>query len=252
MNPAKSNFVPAQRVQYLGTILDTQTFRASPSQERIDRLLSLGDEFLSSRLQSMSTWQALLGTLSSLSHLVPGSSPHVSSSARSPSFVGLPGRFLPRLLVGRLSPGSPLVDGPRPSLSRSVSVSALTRPRLLVRRVRHGLGCSPRSCGRFRSLVSGRSACLHQCPGVVGCGARSPPLSILHQAFHGRGVCGQLHGRGLSWQRRGHLLSGPQFHCPAYSPMVRTPPCTPGSPVHHGPSQCSGRFSISSGPDPGV
>ena len=26
----------------------------------------------------------------------------------------------------------------------------------------------------------------------------------------------------------------------------------PGSPVHHGPSQCSGRFSISSGPDPGV
>ena len=32
VNPAKSNFVPAQRVQYLGTVLDALTFRASPSQ----------------------------------------------------------------------------------------------------------------------------------------------------------------------------------------------------------------------------
>ena len=34
--------------------------------------------------------------------------------------------------------------------------------------------------------------------------------------------------------------------------MVRTPPCPPGSPVHHGESQCSGRFSLSPGPDPRV
>ena len=72
MNPEKSNFVPAQRVHYLGTVLDAQTFRASLSQVHIDRLLSLGDEFLSSRLQPASTWLALLGTLSSFSHLVPG------------------------------------------------------------------------------------------------------------------------------------------------------------------------------------
>ena len=72
VNPEKSNFVPAQRVQYLGKVLDAQTFGASLSRERIDKLMSLGDEFLTSRLQPTSTWLTLLGTLSSLSHLVPG------------------------------------------------------------------------------------------------------------------------------------------------------------------------------------
>ena len=38
----------------------------------------------------------------------------------------------------------------------------------------------------------------------------------------------------------------------AYLPMVSTPPCSPGSPVHHGKSQCSGRLSLSPGPDPRV
>ena len=51
VTPEKSNFIPAQRVQYLGTVLDAQTCRASPSRERIDKLMSLEDELLSSRLQ---------------------------------------------------------------------------------------------------------------------------------------------------------------------------------------------------------
>ena len=82
-----------------------------------------------------------------------GSPPHESSSTRSPLLVGSPGRCLPSLLVGRLSPGS-LVDEPRLSSSQGVSVSALPRPRLMVRRVRRGLGCSPLSRGRFGPLVS--------------------------------------------------------------------------------------------------
>ena len=130
------NFVPAQKVQYLGTVLDAQTFRASPSRERIDKLMSLGDVFLSSRLQPMSTWLSLLGTLSSLSHLVPGgSSLHASPPTHSTSLVGSPGEFLSGLLVGQLPPGSSLVDEPRTSSSGGVSISTLTRPRLLVRRV---------------------------------------------------------------------------------------------------------------------
>ena len=73
MNPEKSNFVLAQRVQYLGTIIDSVSFGASPSQQRVKKLLSIGVEFLSSRLQPASSWQVLLGVLSSLSHLVLGS-----------------------------------------------------------------------------------------------------------------------------------------------------------------------------------
>ena len=58
--------------QYLGTVIDTQNFRASLSREHIDKLISLRDIFLSSRLQPAPVWLTLLGCLSSLSHLVPG------------------------------------------------------------------------------------------------------------------------------------------------------------------------------------
>ena len=72
VNPEKSNFVPFQRVLYLGTVLDSRSLVASPSPDRIARLLSLGEGFLFSVQQSATCWQSLLGTLSSLTHLVPG------------------------------------------------------------------------------------------------------------------------------------------------------------------------------------
>ena len=139
------------------------------------------------------------------------------------------------------------MDEPRTS-SSGVSISILTRPRLLVRRVIRRLGCSPRSRSRFRPLVSGRDFSFLKSEGVVSCGEGSPPFSLLRQPFHGRGVCRQLRSRSLSSQRRGHSISGPQCHSPAYPPMVGTPTCSPGSPVHHGKSQCSGRLSLS--PEP--
>ena len=71
-NLEKSNFVPSQWVLYLRTVLDSVCFRASLSQQRVEKLLSIGEKFLSPRLQPASSWQVLLGTLSSLSHIVPG------------------------------------------------------------------------------------------------------------------------------------------------------------------------------------
>ena len=72
VNLKKSNFVPPQRVLYLGTVLDSQSFVASLSPDRFSRLLSFSDGFLSSVQQPTACWQSLLGTLSSLTHLVPG------------------------------------------------------------------------------------------------------------------------------------------------------------------------------------
>ena len=118
-----------------------------------------------------------------------GSPPYAGSSTHSPSLVRSPGRFLLGLLVERLSTGSSLMDGPQTSSSGVVSVSALLRPRLLVRRVRRRLGCSPRSRGRLRPLVSGSDFSFHKREGVVGCGEGSPPFSLLRHPFHGRGVC---------------------------------------------------------------
>ena len=72
VNPAKSHLVPSQVVQYLGVVVDSQSFRASPSPERVARLRSTANEFLSCADPPASTWLSLLGILSSLSHLVPG------------------------------------------------------------------------------------------------------------------------------------------------------------------------------------
>ena len=72
VNPEKSNFSPSQVIQYLGVVIDAQSFMASPSPDLVSRLRSTAGEFLSSAAPPASLWQSLLGMLSSLSHLVPG------------------------------------------------------------------------------------------------------------------------------------------------------------------------------------
>ena len=72
VNPEKSNLVPSQVVLYLGVVLNTRSFLASPSPDRVSRLLSTAGEFLSSASPPASVWLSLLGMLSSMAHLVPG------------------------------------------------------------------------------------------------------------------------------------------------------------------------------------
>ena len=72
VNPQKSNLVPSLVVQYLGVIIASTSFRASPSVERISRLQSTAAEFQSCASSTVTLWLSLLGVLSSLAHLVPG------------------------------------------------------------------------------------------------------------------------------------------------------------------------------------
>ena len=72
INLEKSNLVPSQVVQYLGVVINTQSFAASPLPDRISRLLSTAEEFRSSASPPARLWLSLLGMLSSLAHLVPG------------------------------------------------------------------------------------------------------------------------------------------------------------------------------------
>ena len=72
INPLKSNLVPSQVVQYLGVVIDSTSFRASPSVERFTRLQSTAVAFQSCASPPASLWLSLLGVLSSLAHLVPG------------------------------------------------------------------------------------------------------------------------------------------------------------------------------------
>ena len=72
VNWEKSQLVPTQTICYLGVILGSINFRASPAQKRVDKLLSIGDVFLSSVEQPAKSWLELLGVLSSLTQLIPG------------------------------------------------------------------------------------------------------------------------------------------------------------------------------------
>ena len=47
IHPRKSNLIPSQVVQYLWVVIDSTSFRASPSVERISRLRSTATVFLS-------------------------------------------------------------------------------------------------------------------------------------------------------------------------------------------------------------
>ena len=250
MNPEKLNLAPVQRVQYLGTVIDDQTFRAFLSRERIDKLMSLGDEFLSSRLQPASTWLTLLGTLSSLSHLVPRGrlrmralqlTVHRSWYRLDDSFwvswsndclQDLVWWLEPKCLLWgvSLSQLSPVLD--LWSDASDVSWSAHLGPEVVS-----GLWSQEATSLSIntKKLLAVERGFLH---------FRS---SVIHST-----VCRQLHSRGLSSQHKGHSISSPQFHCPAYPQMVRTLPCPPGSPLHPVKSQCSGRLSLSPGPDPRV
>ena len=73
VNLPKSSLTPPQRQDYLGMTLQSSPLRAFPTQACVQKVLCLVDEFSSSRVQPLSLWRSLLGVMSSLSTLIPGS-----------------------------------------------------------------------------------------------------------------------------------------------------------------------------------
>ena len=72
VNLEKLNLTPSQSVVYLGIMIESQTFQASPTLSRIEKFFLIVEEFLSSRVQSAKFCRVVLGHLASLMHLVPG------------------------------------------------------------------------------------------------------------------------------------------------------------------------------------
>ena len=105
VNPSKSHLVPSQVVQYLGVVIDSRSFRASPSSERVAKLQSTADAFLSCAAPPASSWLSLLGILSSLSHLVPGGRLRVRSFSCVSTGFGIGRICLPRFPGIRIASG---------------------------------------------------------------------------------------------------------------------------------------------------
>ena len=72
-NLPKNSLTPSQRLDYLGMTLQSYPLRAFPTQARVQKVRCVVDEFYSSREQPLSLWRSLLGVMSSLSTLIPGS-----------------------------------------------------------------------------------------------------------------------------------------------------------------------------------
>ena len=162
VNPEKSHLDPSQVVQYLGVVIDTRSFRASPSPDRVTRLLSTAGEFLSSADPPASTWLSLLGMLSSLSHLVREDVFEYGRSNFVSTGLGSRGSVHQGPLVSGLPQGSSVVASPSPSNVRGVSAANLSGSGLLVRHLGRGVGSSLRFTHRFRPLEFGTKRSLYQ------------------------------------------------------------------------------------------
>ena len=69
----KSSLTPMQTQDYLGIMIQTIPLRVFPTLKRIQNLSHLLKDFLSARSHPVSVWRQLLGIMSSMSALVPGS-----------------------------------------------------------------------------------------------------------------------------------------------------------------------------------
>ena len=229
VNLAKSNFVPAQRVQYLGTMLDSVSFRASPSQQRVEKLLSIREEFLSSRLQPASTWQVLLGVLSSLLfHLVPGRSPpHAVAPTDTPSLLGQSGRFHSGSL-GRSLPSRHIVVVRPGCLQVGVSLAQVS-PDLDFRSDASDVGWG---FHLGEEVISGGHLPVDQCSGTVGSGAQAPALSPSPRRLHSHHLCRQFYSSSLPEALGGNFS---QRDCSTDFPLGRVSPHCSDPSIHHGP-----------------
>ena len=72
VNLSKSSLTPTQTIDYLGMTLQSTPLKAFPTQARIHKVLSLVEEFSSSREQPLSLWRSLLWVMSSMTALIPG------------------------------------------------------------------------------------------------------------------------------------------------------------------------------------
>ena len=73
VNTSKSSLVPTQTLDYLGMTLEISPLRVFPTLKRVQKFSLLLQDFLSDRLHPLSVWRSLLGMMSSMSAIVPGS-----------------------------------------------------------------------------------------------------------------------------------------------------------------------------------
>ena len=126
------------------------------------------------------------------------------------SILGSSGSRCSSVCVGGVSPLPPVVAPPSSSVSRSVSLPGVSRPTLLVRRLRRGVGCPSRSSDRFSPVGLAPGGGVHKRQGAAHRETGSSPVPVISTGSHGGYLLRQHHSGGLSPRGRRHTVSSPQ------------------------------------------
>ena len=151
--------------------------------------------------------------------------------------LGSGGPVVPSSVVSGLPSGSAVVAPLAPALAGGVSPSGVSRPRLLVRRLRRRLGCTSRPSGRFRPLGGIGGATLYKRQRAPCSPSRSPPLPVVSVGEDGCCFLRQRHSCGVPPQGRGHEVSLSKLHSSGDPPLGGVARHPSGSAVHPGLSQ---------------
>ena len=237
VNWEKSRLIPTRRMVYLGVLLDSISFRVSPALKRVEKLLSIGDVFLSSVKQPVSSWLELLGVLSSMIQLIPGGTiTDEITPVYSPEVMGSGKSDGAGVMESRDSCRSRVVVRSRSFGFGNRSRTGVPSARLVVGR---GLGGTSGRRSSFRPVGSGGVGILHKRQGASGYRESSSLLRFSDKGLVHGGLCGQLDSHCSSLKLRGNQISSPKCYSSAHLEVVRDFAGLVDSTIYHGPSQCA-------------
>ena len=145
-----------------------------------------------------------------------------------------------------------LVARPRSFGARHISGASVPSARIMVRRLRHGLGGSLGRTGRFRPLGSRGSRALDQCSRALGHRKSSSVVCSTSRRFLVGDFRRQLDRHFLPEEPRRDSFLFSEFHRSEDSPLGGESPCGDFPTVYHGETQCPRGCSISPKSNPGL
>ena len=166
------------------------------------------------------------------------------------SILGSSGSGGSSVCVDGVSSRPPVVAPSPSSLSRSVSLPGVSRPTLLVRHLRLGLGCPSRLSDRFGPVGRPTGGVVHQRQGTASCSPGSLPVPVGSTGSHGGCLLRQHHSSGLPSQGGWHQVSSPQLLGSGVLALDGIPLHSPSSTVPPGLQQRPRRRPVSPSPAP--
>ena len=239
VNLTKSSLVPTQSLVYLGMEIQSLPFIARPTPVRVNNLLRLIEEFLSTPSPPALLWRRLSRPL-----IVPDSSrlwrddPNEAAPTLPQGPVGFPGRPVSGLLVPSLSRGSSLVGSSGPAARGSESLPSSPRCQLLLGRLGCRLGSPRRRTPCLGSLVSSSEDSFDQPERASSSSLRPEGLRTPVGGPVGSAVLRQHHHGSLSSSFGRNVLFYSERHSKGGTPLGGESTCPSSAPVHHGVVQC--------------